>query len=132
MIEKLAFFGQTGVFCTSGPLATCLKVSVEAEAKNLKDAFSLWLMPKHAAYFQSEVQGGKILLWIEVADADEEISACRSLLATSSGLRLDNEAAATGNRPRRAAPNRVTHGAVNAFHIPLVPKVEHAYRDLQS
>ena len=65
-----------------------------------------------------------VTLWLKVANADEEISACRSLLATSSGLvgsRLDNEAAATGNRPRRAAPNRVTHGAVNALHIRYDP-----------
>ena len=56
------------------------------ESKNLKDALSKWLIPKHAIYLERTLGEGNILFWLEVADPDEERSACQSLLATSSGL----------------------------------------------
>jgi hypothetical protein len=86
-IETLAFSSQSeDICCTSGPLATCLLASLEAGAKNLKDALSKWLIPKHAIYLERTLGEGNILFWLEVADPDEERSACQSLLATSSGL----------------------------------------------
>jgi hypothetical protein len=86
-VQSLTFSsGPEEICCTSGPLATCLHASVEAGATNLKDAFGLWLVPRHARYLERAVEERKILLWLDVADTDEERSACQSLLKTSSGL----------------------------------------------
>ena len=51
---------------------------------SLKHAVGLWLIPRHAAHFEDAVQAGKLLLWIRVADADDERRAYQSLLAHSS------------------------------------------------
>ncbi len=72
------------VACTSGPLADCLMERLSAGAPTLKHALGLWLIPRHAAHFQDAVQAGRILLWIRVADADDERRAYQSLLAHSS------------------------------------------------
>jgi hypothetical protein len=84
-IELLAFpEAREPIACTSGPLAECLAVRLRLGAISLKDALSHWLIPRHAAAFQSAVESGKILQWVRVTDADEERRACQSLLATSS------------------------------------------------
>jgi hypothetical protein len=85
-IEQLVFSGQLEeICCTLGPLATCLRASIEAGATNLKDGLGLWLIPRHATYLQNSVAAGKILLWLEIVDPNQEVSACQSLLANSSG-----------------------------------------------
>ena len=72
------------IACTSGPLANCLMERLASGAPSLKHALGLWLIPRHAAHFQAAVQAGGILLWIRVADADDERRAYQSLLAHSS------------------------------------------------
>ena len=72
------------IACTSGPLANCLMERLASGAPNLKHALGLWLIPRHAAHFQDAVQEGRILLWIRVADADDERRAYQGLLAHSS------------------------------------------------
>jgi hypothetical protein len=85
-IEKLAFSGQPEkICCTLGPLATCLRASIEAGATNLKDGLGLWLIQRHAVYLQTAVVEHKILLWLEVPKSDQEVSGCQILLANSSG-----------------------------------------------
>ena len=70
--------------CTSGPLADCLMDRMRSGATGLKDALGYWLIPRHATHFEDAVKAGKILLWIRVADTDEERRAYQSLLAYSS------------------------------------------------
>ena len=69
---------------TSGPLANCLIERLASGAHSLKHAVGLWLIPRHATHFEDAVQAGKLLLWIRVADADDERRAYQSLLAHSS------------------------------------------------
>jgi hypothetical protein len=84
-IELLAFpENHEPIACTSGPLADCLAGRLSLGAISLKDALSHWLIPRHAASFQSAVESGKILQWVRLTDADEERRACQSLLASSS------------------------------------------------
>ena len=71
---------------TSGPLADGLMERLRSGATSLKDALGLWLIPRHAAQFDNAVRAGKILLWIRLADADDERRAYQSLLAHSSDL----------------------------------------------
>lgn len=73
------------ISCTLGPLADCLAERLRSGAPSLKDALGHWLLPRHAAHFQEAVEGDKILLWIRLADADDERRSCQSLLASSSG-----------------------------------------------
>lgn len=72
------------IACTSGPLANCLMERLSSGASSLKQALSLWLIPRHAAHFENAIQEGRILLWIRIADADDERRAYQSLLAHSS------------------------------------------------
>lgn len=84
-IQTLAFPGNRyPICCTSGPLATCLADQLGAGAPTLREALGHWLVPRHAAHFQKAIEEGKILLWIRLADADEERRAYQSLLAHSS------------------------------------------------
>jgi hypothetical protein len=84
-VQSLTFPGnQQPVCCTSGPLADCLAERLRSGAPSLKDALGLWLVPRHATHFQKAVEGGKILLWIRLTDADDERRAYQSLLTHSS------------------------------------------------
>jgi hypothetical protein len=84
-IQKLAFPDNVEACgCTSGPLADRLAQRLQSGAPSLKDALGHWLIPRHAAHFQEAVEDGKILLWIQLADTDEERRAYQSLLANSS------------------------------------------------
>jgi hypothetical protein len=83
--EALPFAKGTALIAwTSGPLADCLRDRIESGARDLKDALSRWLLPRHAADFQDAVQAGKILFWIRVGDAHDERRTCQTLLAHSS------------------------------------------------
>lgn len=85
VIQALPFPGNSELIaCTSGPLANCLMERLASGASCLKHALGLWLIPRHAAYFQDAVQAGRILHWIRVADADDERRAYQTLLAHSS------------------------------------------------
>jgi hypothetical protein len=84
-IEPLAFAdGSEAMACTSGPLADCLTERIDSGAQSLKDALGPWLIPRHAAHLQEAVLARKILLWIRVADADDERRASQTMLAHSS------------------------------------------------
>ena len=72
------------IACTSGALADHLIGRLHAGAGSLKDALGHWLIPRHAARFESVVQAGKILFWMQVADSDDERRAYQCLLAHSS------------------------------------------------
>jgi hypothetical protein len=67
-----------------GPLADRFAERLRAGARTLEEALRHWLIPRHAAHFEDAVKAGKILLWIRVANADEERNAYQILLATSS------------------------------------------------
>lgn len=85
-IQELAFPDSRKLLgCTSGPLAERLANRLDSGARSLKDALALWLIPRHAAAFQDQVESGKILKWIRTANADDERRACQCLLANSSG-----------------------------------------------
>jgi hypothetical protein len=84
-VQALPFSGTSAaIACTSGPLADRLMERLAAGASSLRDALGLWLIPRHAAHFDDAVRVGRILLWIRVADADDERLAYQSLLAHSS------------------------------------------------
>lgn len=85
-IHELAFPDSPDLLgCTSGPLAECLASRLDSGARSLKDALAFWLLPRHAAAFQDQVESGKILKWVRAANADDERRACQCLLANSSG-----------------------------------------------
>ena len=84
VFNRSAFPGnREPIGCTSGPLADCLAERIRSGALSLKDALGLWLVPRHAAHFQKTVEGGKIVLWIRLTDADDERRAYQSLSATA-------------------------------------------------
>jgi hypothetical protein len=85
VIEELAFPDNGELLgCTSGPLADCLADRLGSGARSLKDALASWLLPRHAGHFQRVVEDGKILLWIRLADGDDERQAYQCLFAHSS------------------------------------------------
>ena len=87
VIEGLPFPAEAALIaCTSGPLAECLKGRLRSGARNLNDALSHWLIPRHASHFAQAVQAGKILLWLPISDTDDERHAYASLLAHSSDI----------------------------------------------
>jgi hypothetical protein len=86
LIEELGFSGHAEpICCTPGPLARCICTAVKGGAATLKEALGFWLIPRHAADLQAAVEKSKILLWLEIADPDEERISCLCFLACSSG-----------------------------------------------
>jgi hypothetical protein len=69
---------------TDGPVAACLAQRLGMGAETLMAALSHWLIPRHAALLQDAAAAGKIILWVQIFDNDEERRAYRSLLARSS------------------------------------------------
>jgi hypothetical protein len=70
--------------CTSGPLADHLLRRLHAGAGSLKDALGHWLIPRHAARFESVVQASQILFWMQLVNDDDERRAYQCLLTHSS------------------------------------------------
>jgi hypothetical protein len=70
--------------CTSGPVADRLAWRLALGAPTLHSALAHWLIPRHAAQLQGAVQDGKIILWVQLFDNDDERRAYQSLLARSS------------------------------------------------
>ncbi|NJO32745.1 MAG: hypothetical protein HC869_05980 [Rhodospirillales bacterium] len=65
-------------------MADRLAGRLEVGATTLDTALSRWLIARHAAHLQKAVEDGKILLWVQLFDNDDERRVYRSLLATSS------------------------------------------------
>jgi hypothetical protein len=84
-IQELPFHDNLEpIVCTCGPVADRLTERFRSGARSLKEALSLWLIPRHAAHFHQAVEGGKIALWVQLADADHEKQVSQVLLARSS------------------------------------------------
>jgi hypothetical protein len=74
------------VCCTGGPLADRLAERVNDGAPSLQDALDLWLVSRHAARIQEAVEGGCLMLWIQLFDAQDERRACTILLTHCSSV----------------------------------------------
>jgi hypothetical protein len=71
------------ISCTSGPVAERLAWRLALGAPTLQSALSHWLIPRHAAHLQAAVEDGRIILWVQLFDNDDERRAYQSLLARS-------------------------------------------------
>jgi hypothetical protein len=71
------------ISCTAGPLADRLSARLRAEAPTLKAALGEWLIPRHAEQIQGDVDRGRIVLWVQLLNSEDEPRAYRSLLARS-------------------------------------------------
>lgn len=69
---------------TIGPLADCLAAQLAARADSLASALGHWLIARHATQLQDAVMAGKILLFVQLFDNEEERQVYRCLLARSS------------------------------------------------
>ena len=70
--------------CTFGPVADRLAWRLALGAPTLQSALAHWLIPRHAAHLQGAVENGRIILWVQLFDNDDERRAYHSLLARSS------------------------------------------------
>lgn len=86
--QTVHLFGETGrgIGCSVGPVADRLTGRLASGATTLQAALGGWLIARHAANLQQAVEDGKILLWVQLFDNDDERRACHSLLATSSNF----------------------------------------------
>jgi hypothetical protein len=76
--------GSRLISCTSGTMAQCLAARLAKGAPSLDAALGHWLIPRHAAELQRAVEDGKIVLWVQLFDANDERRAYQTLLAHSS------------------------------------------------
>ena len=84
-LRDLPFSGDAELTSvTDGPLAACLAERLRMGAETLTAALGHWLIPRHAAQLQEAVSAGKVILWAQLFDNDDERRAYRSLLARSS------------------------------------------------
>jgi hypothetical protein len=79
-LECLHFAGKcSGICCTSGPLAHALRARGSG-SPNLPAALSPWLVQRHAVRLDEEIRRGRLLLWVELLDAADEVAVCATLL----------------------------------------------------
>jgi hypothetical protein len=71
------------ISCTLGPVAERLAQRLALGAPSLQVALSHWLIPRHAAQLQNTVQDGRLVLWVQLFDAEDERRAYQALLARS-------------------------------------------------
>jgi hypothetical protein len=84
-LRELPFPGNAEpIGCTAGPLAERLALRLEAGAPTLQAALGRWLIARHAAHLEERVENGKITLWVQLFDNDDERRAYQSLLTRSS------------------------------------------------
>jgi hypothetical protein len=69
-----------------GPLAARVAERVNDGAATLQEAFGFWLVSRHAARIQEAVEGGSLVLWVQLFDAQDERRACTILLTRCSSL----------------------------------------------
>jgi hypothetical protein len=74
------------VLCTAGPLADRLGERVNDGAASLPEALGLWLVSRHAARIQEAVEGGCLMLWVQLFDAQDERRTCTILLTHCSSV----------------------------------------------
>ena len=72
------------IFCTADPVAERIKKSANAGAPTLEAVLNHWLIPRHAAQLAEAVHGGKIIVFVQLSNDDDERRAYRCLLARSS------------------------------------------------
>jgi hypothetical protein len=90
--------------CTSGPVADRLAWRLALGAPTLKSALAHWLIPRHAAHLQNAVENGRIVLWLQLFDNDDERRAYQSLLARSSNSVGVHDLPGGETQPPPAAP----------------------------
>jgi len=97
------------ISCTLGPVAECLAWRLALGASSLQVALSYWLIPRHAEELQNAVHDGRIVLWVQLFDNDDERRAYQSLLARSSNSVGVHDLIGSEAWPRSAGPssNRV-------------------------
>ena len=84
-LRELPFPGNAGLIsCTPGLLADRLSGRLGVGAPTLKAALGRWLIPRHAAHLEDRVEDGKITLWVQLFDSEDERRAYQSLLSRSS------------------------------------------------
>jgi hypothetical protein len=84
-LRELPFPGNKELVAgTTGPVAERLAMRLVADGDTLRSALAHWLIPRHAAQLEEAVAAGKIVLWVQLFDNDDERRAYRSLLARSS------------------------------------------------
>jgi len=84
-LSDLPFSGNADLTsATDGPLAACLADRLRMGAETLTAALAHWLVARHATHLEEAVAAGKITLWVQLFDNDDERRASRSLLAKSS------------------------------------------------
>ena len=85
LLRDLPFPGNADLTsATDGPLAVCLAARLRAGKETVMTALAHWLIPRHAKQLQDAAAAGKVILWVQVFDNDQERRAYRSLLARSS------------------------------------------------
>jgi hypothetical protein len=85
LLQPLPFPGNAELICCSdGPVAERLAGRLGTGAPTLKAALGRWLIPRHAAHLQDAVEGGKIVLWVQILDIESELRAYQSLLTKTS------------------------------------------------
>ena len=84
-LRDLPFSGDTRIDERDGWTARCMPCgAIEDGRGNVTAALGQWLIPRHAAQLQEAVSAGKVILWAQLFDNDDERRAYRSLLARSS------------------------------------------------
>ena len=74
--------GKTG-FVVVGPLSVHLSRLAGARALPIEGLLATWLPARNAEFLSEQLKAGRMLLWVEVDDAEEERQACGVLLGNS-------------------------------------------------
>ena len=71
--------GETG-FMMTGPLSSPVSRLAGAPASAIEDLLAAWLPKRNADFLAGQLRAGRVLLWVQVNDAEQERQACGVLL----------------------------------------------------
>lgn len=85
ILNQIPFPGETErVYCSVGPIAERLEKRAAAGEPSLQAALGHWLIARHAAQLAEAAHRGKIIVFVQLFNDDDERRAYRCLLAQSS------------------------------------------------
>jgi len=81
---ELRFPGsQQRAYCTAGKLADALSQRQAEGARNLADALTGWLIHTHAIELQSQIDRGRLVVWLELSESEHRGIVCGRFVRAS-------------------------------------------------
>jgi hypothetical protein len=82
-LDELFFLEGDAVRCSGTAVRGLLSSQTVAGAGNLREALLRWMLPAHVDRLTAYLAAGNLLIWIPIAEPEQECTVCLGLLRNS-------------------------------------------------